>query len=72
MRGAAFVERGRRQGNPTPAVLEGRGPFDLRSGDPVPDPRVAVAPNVLLRDTDAVHLDESLGPAAQAGRRDRD
>ncbi|EGJ72750.1 hypothetical protein STTU_p0137 (plasmid) [Streptomyces sp. Tu6071] len=68
----ALVERGRRQGEAAPAVLEGSSPLDLRSGDPVLDPRVAVSPDVRPANTYALRLDKPLGPTAQAGRRDRD
>ncbi|MFE0858503.1 hypothetical protein [Streptomyces mutabilis] len=66
------AERGRRQGETAPAVLEGSCPFDLRDGDPVLDPRVAVSPDVLPANADALRLNKPLSPAAQAARRDRD
>lgn len=54
-----------RGGRAVPAVLEVGGPFHLRGGDAVPGPCVAVVPDVLPGQTDAVCLDEPLGPAAQ-------
>lgn len=63
---AALVRGGRRQDDAAPALLEGHGPVDLRSGYPVVEPYVPMEPEVLAGNTQPVHLDEVPGPAAQA------